>query len=871
MTRLLPVAFLLLLAAAAQAQQADSLAALAPDSLSATRLRAGSLPAFITIQPALSRVAGVQVTPYSGAPGAWATVRIRGIAHVTGSSQPLYVVDGVPAYNTEVTPEESPRAGASFNNNSYLVVPTPSTPAANPLLDLPVEDVAQVEVLKGAAATARYGMQGANGVVLITTRRGADGSTAPQPLRVRYAGWVGVQQVRQRYDLLNARQYADLANVAAAESNRPPRYSATDLAGLSEGSWQDRVLRVAGVQSHNLSVDGLAHHTRYYLAADYLNQAGVVRQSGLERYHLRANLDQQLTAKLSVGLNASVSQTDQHYAGTEFDAGPLLREALRAAPAVQAGAPAANPLLNLTYFASSPRTRRLLAQLGATYRFSNALILSVRGSREQADARRLDYSPENFDFGIPSKQVVETGTVTTSQYNWVVDAALRYGHTFGGQHALAAGLTYLHQKYGRAFDHHEYRGAGLYRFESNYQFSRKNNGIHSPAASLGYTYAGRYEVQASLRTDFAFSSDGTKSEYHWFPGAQLSWHLHKEAFLATASGLSELTLWGGVGQTSTFFSPDRTTHQDAGLRLGLLGGRLTLEASAYQRRTSNAQTRLLIEVPTGTGYISYYLFPDVALLNQGLELTLGSTWRLGALAGVTQLAAAANRNRVEEIGGNSQSGLRVQQLEVGQPVSRFFVYEQQGTYPAGSPNAGQVRLRDRNGDGQINYADGSYQGSGLPRHTLSLYQQFRLRRFGLTAQLDGLFGYQILNPTLVALDAPTGGFNSTTRALDYWTLSHQDTAVPRAVAYPSFLLSDQTLESGDHVRLSQLTLSYDVLPMGPRRASVWVGGQNLFVTGNYRGFDPNVSSGGASPLLAGQDASVYPVARVWQVGVRGQF
>ena len=129
----------------------------------------------------------------------------------------------------------------------------------------------------------------------------------------------------------------------------------------------------------------------------------------------------------------------------------------------------------------------------------------------------------------------------------------------------------------------------------------------------------------------------------------------------------------------------------------------------------------------------------------------------------------------------------------------------------------------------------------------------------------------MLNQTLVTLDVPSGYTNSSTRARAYWTPSNQDTSVPRPNGYSSPYLSNLALESGDHLRLSQLTLSYDVLPTGPRKISVWAGGQNLFVTGPYRGFDPNVSSGGAAPLRAGRDASVYPVARVWQLGVRGQF
>ena len=830
-------------------------------------------PASLTIQPLLTRVAGVQVTPYSGAPGAWSTVRIRGIANVTGSRQPLYVVDGLPAYNTDVTPELWTSVHDFYRSNlNGGLDRTPHAPNANPLLDLAVDDIATVEVLKGAAATARYGMQGSNGVILISTRQGADGRAAPQPLRVRYTGWAGVQQVRQRYQLLNARQYADLTNAAALNSGNPPPYAAADFASLGENNWQDQAFRTAGVQSHNLSLDGLARHTRYLVAANYLQQTGVVQGSSLSRYQLRLNLDQQLIEKLSVGLRASASQTDQRYAGTDFDGGPLLQGLLLGIPAVPARNASTsnasllpNPRQELDYYYSTPRTRRLLVQLQATYQFSPALQLTVRGRREQAEARELSYSPDK----LPPAQllVVGSGTATTSVQNWVVDATLRYQRTWADQHVLAAALTYLRQQYRRTLEN---RTQTSYS-SSGFGYAERQSAIHSPSLSGTYTYAGRYEVQASLRSEVVLGSGGATSDYRLFPGGQLSWHAHRETFLADVAGLSELTLWAGVGQTSTFFSADRTTHHDAGLRLGLLGGHLTLEASTYQRRTRHAQTVVPIALLTSGGITYTQLFPDVKLLNRGLELAIGSTWQWGTLVGSTQLAAATNRHEVEDITPDYLFGPRVNGLEKGQPLARAFVLEQQGTYPASSSRAGEARFADRNGDGIIGYGDGYYAGSGLPRYTLNLFQQLRRNRFQLEAQLDGLFGYQLLNPTLVELDVPSGYANSSVRALDYWNPDHQNTSVPAPGSYPSPYLSNQALASGSHLRLSQLSLAYELVKQPSRKVSVWVGGQNLFVTGNYRGFDPNVSGGGASPLLAGRDASVYPVARVWQLGVRGEF
>ncbi|MBD2714093.1 TonB-dependent receptor plug domain-containing protein [Microvirga sp. STR05] len=857
-----------------------------------------NLPPFTTLQPALSRVAGVQVTPYSGAPGAWSTVRIRGIANATGSSQPLYVVDGVPVYNLDATPERwtGPNYPYDLPSSAPTGPTTPFSPVSNPLLDMPVEDIAQIEVVKGAAATAQYGAQGTNGVIRISTRRGAGSGQTAQKLRVRYAGWAGVQQVRQRYELLNARQYADLVNVAAANNNQPAPYSAADLSGLAAADQQDEVFRVAGIQSHNLSLEGLTEkNTRYYVAADYLGQAGVVRNSRLSRYSLRTNLEQQLNSQLTVGLNLAGSQLNQRQPGYEPDAGPLLRQFLLAPPAVPGRRASSVPTFEsglpgrLLDEGHTPRTRRLLAQLQARYQFTPHLSLRVFGGLERAatnDEYRTDYSSAAA-LGTLRYQRQETAAVDlTSQ---VAGAELRYQRTVREQHAFGASLGYLRQQYkqttSRAMQQ-EISGQGSSAVGGSEISTRLNtNPTYSPSVGISYVYGGRYEVQASVRADKVVDGPGQlvfsgglasigppEEAYHLFPGGEVRWHAGKEAFLQEVSALSSLSFQAGAGRTSSAFSPDRTTHFDAGLHLGLFRGRLTADATVYERRTTRAQSGVLIPVP---GFSYLLISPELDLRSRGMELALSSSWQVGPVEFLSTLAAATNRNQVTRmLEGNVNPALYYQGLEEGQPLGRFLVYAQDGTYPAGSPQAGQVRLRDTNGDGRLNTDDARYQGSGLPRYTLNLYQQVRLQRWQLEAQFDGLFGYQVLNSTFVFLDAPTGTINNSVRALNYWTPANQNTPVPRpgAEAFGSaYQLTDQNLASGNHVRLSQLRLSYEVLNTGPRRASVWVGGQNLFVTGSYRGFDPNVSSSGASPLLAGRDASVYPVARVWQVGVRGSF
>jgi TonB-dependent SusC/RagA subfamily outer membrane receptor len=812
----------------------------------------------------------------------------------------------MPVYNLNMTPERwtsiqyRPQDGPNFGNTTT----SPFSPVSNPLLDLPVEDIDLVEVVKGAAATALYGAQGTNGVIRISTRRGADGTASTQAPRVRYAGWGGVQQVRQRYDLLDARQYADLINVAAVNNGRPAPYSVTDLSNLRETDWQDEVFRVAAIQSHNLSLNGLtARRTRYYAAADYLRQSGVLINSSLSRYSLRTNLEQQFGSKLTVGVRVAASQLDQRQPGYEPDAGPLLQNILLASPAVPArnatGSVTPDPLRDVATAGHTPRTRRLLAQLQATYQFAPGFSLRLFGSREQAlthDAYSVNYnSPDN------NSRILRQDTSKVDSKSWMAGMEMHYQRILRERHTLTANLSYLRQQY-KCETSYTQRQETINPNQNGNAFSslgatsrQELFPTHSPTAALTYAYDGRYELQAALRTDIWLKDNFAPSDSRWFPGGEIRWHIGKEKFLGAVPSLNTLTLKAGAGRTSSSLttdgllqpfiignntlvdkpSYDLTTQLDAGLHLSLLQEKLTLDADVYQRRTLGARTVVVATLPGSGSNPSTIALPlGVDLRNRGLELTLGSTWQANSLAGTSRLAVATNHNQVDEPQDQLRTSPVYLGLEEGKAVSSFLLYEQDGIYPIGSARAGQVRLRDQNNDGRIDMADAQYQGTGLPRYTLNFYQQLALKKWQLEAQLDGLFGYQLLNSTLALLDSPTGIGNSTFQALNYWTATNQNTLVPQpgSAAFPSiYQLTSRSLASGNHVRLSQLSISYELLSTGSRKASVWVGGQNLLVTGKYHGYDPNVSSAGASPLYAGRDASVYPVARVWQVGVRGQF
>ena len=884
MTRLLPAGIFLLTTTAACAQQLDTPATLAPDSLRIDVLPSHiisfrndcktveiGLPPFTTIQPALSRVAGVQYTPYSGAPGAGAVVRIRGVASLDSNVQPLYVVDGVPVFQY--------RFGSTNRFAPFASAPVNPDASTNPLLSIAPEDIEQIEVLKGAFETGQYGFLGQNGVVRITTRRGKAG----QPLRVQYTGLGGMQTARTRYALLDAREAAEMANEAARNNNYSAEYTPAQLASFGAGTdWQDEVLRTAAVQEHHLGLSGgTAHGTRYYAALDYLNQQGIVLNTGLQRYGLRLNLDQNVGQRLRLSGSLSYSQVQERRPD------PILfRNTLRFMPtisvyeangdyATEYGNP--NPVQIAQQNVSTPRNRRLLAHAELRYEIATGLTLNLRAALERDSLTARDYrGPDNY---YTPRDGFETGVRSAFHQQIILNPALRYARILATRHALTASVeaTSWRNRQSQAFDEYSVPAPpfNLPRGGSNGSRAAQTYTLLGYQLMAGYVYAGRYALQGSLRADNSTHAPPAEAQ-QWLPAAQATWHAGKEKWLKDHGPISTLDLVAGWGQTSNrgnyagehglsflgganssfFFLDELTTQTDASLRLGLAQDRLFFTASAYRRDT---QAKL--------GYFGQQL-PSVYVRNRGLELTLTGTWQAGRLHGSTGLTAAFNRNRYEQL---TDTGIRFYvpgrnfAYTSGQPLGSFYGYRYQGLDAAGNP------LFDApNG----NVPSPRILSSGVPRQLLGLTQQLTYGKFDLQLQLDGMFGYDVFDNNLLLLDVPRGGFNATTRVRDRWTPTHTATSVPRAGASTNNIsntVSNYILQSGNHVRLSSAVLSAEVWRKAPHTVSVFLSGTNLLVLSNYRGYDPNVSNAEADARQAGLDLATYPTARTVALGVRASF
>ncbi|QHJ08108.1 TonB-dependent receptor plug domain-containing protein [Hymenobacter busanensis] len=845
----------------------------------------------VPVQEQLRQVAGVQVTPYSGAPGAAEAVRIRGAGSIGSNTQPLYVVDDVPVFQYYI-PDPGNDAAAPYPT------PLPGDWGNNPLLSVATADIDLIEVVKGAQATAQYGAQGQNGVVRIRTRRGAAGA----PLRLHYQGYGSLQQAHSRYELLGAQEYALAVNTVAHSRAQASPYTASQAAAFGAGTdWQAEVLhRAAAGQEHHVAFDGgTAHGTRYYVAADYLHQNGVVRASYLNRYGLRLNLDQQVAQQLRLEGGLGLSQTDEH----RTDEG-VVTQALLALPTQPALGPdgqysqrdyAYNPLQLVDEAYQAPQQRRLLARLGAFYQLLPGFTAELRGSLER-DAQHLRLRRlAPYGGVLPPYATLQQ---RSGYRQWVIHPAVRFVRTLASVHAVELALEAHQQRSrregaiaidipGEATNKREYDNRQMLQFE---------------LLTGAYTYRGRYELRASLRHE----SVTQLVAYHqrWFPGAQATWHVEQEAFLSDHALLSKLDVWAGWGrssnqglagqavlQTSAVLGAttrlDVCTQQEAGLQIGLWQDRLDVTASAYQRQTN---CTLVYSLPRPVVDNT----EQQTVRNRGVEVSIGVDWQAGRLHSTSRLAAALNRNRV--VLGTDDNYLfdSYYLFQNGRPLASFYgyradhIYQSQAEidadnqaahavggpslfYQAASTRPGDIRFKDLNGDARITAADQEILGGGLPTHSLTFTQQLSLGRFALQAQIDGLFGYHQMNTALPYLDAlPNASFVGATNVSP--RVRERLPYIPATSTNGSFLpverMSDYVLQSGNHARLTSLQLACKVWEKGPRSVQLWAAGYNLLVLTKYRGFDPNVSAAGADARRAGLDDNRSPTSRTIALGVR---
>ena len=856
------------------------------------------------------RAPGVEVVTSSGQPGAGAMVRIRGGNSIAALNDPLYVIDGVPV---------TTNLNEATTNNLF----SEGMRGLNPIGAVDPNDIESIEVLKDASAVAIYGARGANGVVLISTKRGRAGANT-----VSFASYYGVKQVRRTLPLLDATQFAQMANAARAAVSQPPFY--TNIPVLGRGTdWQNAIFRTASTRNYDLSFSGGDASTRYYASGSLLQDDGVIIGSDLTRGSFRLNLDRTVNRKLRLGSRLGLSRSQ----GQVLPAGVVL-DALTAPPTIPVksadgeytagsnplnGRPFHNPVAAAMEITNTEVQNRVIGNAFVEYDIRDGLTLHSTAGLDFLNSVQDYFSPSTVLPGLNSNGEGTRGQAET--VSWSLENTIDYRRRFGGVHDvdLLVGTTLQRSN-----------TAGISGSSAN--FSTDALGVEglntaqrfvsvwtgAPHSSLA-SYFGRarwgisdkYLFTVTGRVDGS-SRFGAGHRYGFFPSAAFAWRASEEPFVKQLGLFDDLKVRASYGRTgnqeigdynalarlgSTVYTlggsravgfapasvanPDlrweTTDGVDLGIDATLLRGRVTVGADYYYKKTRDML--YTVPIPTTSGY-SYSLQNIGSLQNRGFELSVGATNLKGAVGWETTLNLALNRNKVLDLGPDtvlnypaSVGGGAHQNptyLKVGQPINTFY-----GWVFAGLDSTGQPTYKDLDGDGQDSPGDRTILGSAQPKYTGGLSNRFTYRNFNLSVFVQWSVGNKIYNINRSVLTTAGGVDN---QLEDVAAGAH---GVPRAKLGNTFESreTDLFLEDGSYLRGKNIRLGYTFPEQwlrgmhlqGMSRLELYVSAQNFFTITSYTGYDPEITEYASTNLAQGFDFGTYPQVRQITFGFTAGF
>jgi iron complex outermembrane receptor protein len=643
------------------------------------------------------RVAGVNVTLNSGEPGAGAQIRVRGGTSISASNDPLYVIDGVPIQN-----DQTEANGIGIGGGAAL--------ARSPLNMLNPSDISSVTVLKDASATAIYGSRGANGVVLIETRKGRSGGS-----NMEYEVFGSASSPADRLNFLTGSQYRAFVQKQITAGNLP----ATRLAdlGTANTDWEKEITRTAYTQNQNLSFSGGSQNTTYRASLNYMDQEGVVISNGFKRYQARMNaFHDALDGKLQVGVNLTAARTDNDYLPYEntggFEGGVLANMAIfnptypvfvkNATTGAQTyyetglgRQSTRNPVALANQIADNAQTNRTLGNVTTTYRLFSSLSAQFNVGMDRAGGVRKTYlpriSPVGAEFNGLARQVERDLTNLNLQSLVVWTPKI-----FEGQEFEATGGYEF-----STFDNYEFGVEGRNFSTDAFSFNnlgggatltppfswREQSRLVSFFGRANYGYKNKYFLTGVIRDDGS-SRFGTGNKWALFPALSASWRLSEESFMKNGF-FSDLRLragWGLQGNQAVspyasliLLEPSNGARYPFGDKV-VTGVVATRNANPNLKWEQTTQTSLAVDYAFSqnrfSGTLEYYqksttdllltvAVPQPALVstrlenigavkNKGFEGSIdGRLWDKGKLTVSSGLVLAVERNNVENLGGRS--------------------------------------------------------------------------------------------------------------------------------------------------------------------------------------------------------------------------
>jgi TonB-linked SusC/RagA family outer membrane protein len=882
-------------------------------------------------QMMLGRAAGVQISQSSSEPGGGLSIRIRGASSINASNEPLYVIDGFPIDNSSNlssngigTDPNNPGGGFSLGNNFS---------PKNPLNSLNPADIESIEILKDASATAIYGSRGANGVIMITTKKGKS-----DKMTLSYNAYFGSQRIAEDIDVLSTQEYIQFMNDVSVDQGNGEVFSAADIEAIGAGTdWQKQIYRTAPISDNNISLTGGIGSSKIYASLDYFNQEGIVKNTGIKKYIGRLNLDSKLGEKVNIGFNLTSSlildRNSIDGVNTNESSGPIYASLLYD-PTEQIYNPDGtftvhplltinNPMSLIAGVSSKNHTTRTLANFSVSYEIFKGFTAKLNLGADLQNSRRDVYVSTLTNRGGPQKGYADVTTLDRgnylAEYTMTYDKEINENHKFN----ILGGITY--QKFNYGLFNANISGFPTDAIETynlslgdtntdNLLTNREDNTLLSYLGRLNYTLFDKFLVTGSIRADGS-SRFGENNKYGYFPSFAVGYKLSDESFVPEffeelklrgswgktgnqeiANYASQLTfgtgpfvVFGGDVTGSTqplrIANPDlkweTTTQFNVGLDASILGGKISTTLDYFSKNTTDLLFNL--PLPVASGYAS--ILTNIGeVTNKGFEVLINSnnvsttnfSWN-------TSFNFTAIKNEVVDLGridqivtGNIQAVGNTAIIKVGSPLAAYYGYEVTGIQQQGDSNPGYPAFKDQNGDEAITPADQLIIGNPFPDFTYGLNNQLKYKNWELSFFFQGVEGADLLNINVIESMYPSNfRRNRLTTMLDRWTPENTGAKWPSAVdpnSYAGSKVNTMVLQDASYFRLKNVQVSYS-FPMSKikflKALKIYATGQNLFTITDYVGFDPEANSFGRNNVKL--DYSSYPLARIYTLGVNATF
>ena len=838
------------------------------------------------------RVAGVEISQLNGQPGAGMQVRIRGANSIKGSNDPLWIIDGFPG-------------DINMINTS---------------------DIESVEILKDASATAIYGSRGANGVVIVTTKRAKQGD-----LHVEYNGSAGVQTLTKTLDLLSGDEYMHYLNDKAAIQGNPAVFTPEQIAANQwSTNWQEEITRPALITDHSVSVSGGNDKMQSIVGASWFRQDGIVKQSGYQRASINAKLNYNISKYVSTSANIIYSYTVHDQMNSQGGGTSAIVSTFKTSPLatphyddgtwndfVSQPAGGMNPVAYLYEVTNRWRANRIVANAGITIRPVSGLSIQLTGNVRNGLSRKDYFKTKKYPNSVGEASISFGDTMDLSG-----NGIITYDKSFGKHNINVMGGVTYEQDITKSTSTGTARGFLSDVVESFDLDAADTKGLPTSGYSdwkllsflgrLNYNYDNRYLLTVNFRADGS-SRYSRGNKWGYFPSAAFAWRASQEDFLRNVDWLSELKFRVGYGVTgSTAISPystqntlesvnvvfdkqttvgyapkdtylgdlrwETTAQLNTGFDLSVFHDRLRITADYYHKKTYDLLND--VEMPRSSGYTTA-LRNIGSIRNSGVELQADARlidrsvkWDLGVNFSLNRSKILKLADGKDIFGSKISNTIISDQLNIMREGERMYLFY--GYVEDGYDDKGQLTYKDLDEDGSITTKDKRVIGDPNPDFLLNFNTSVSWKGFTLSAFFQGSFGGDIYSLTMasIAYDYANNGNALKDVYYNHWTPDKTDAKYPNLISNLNLKLSDRFVYDATYLRLKNVEFSYAIPCKGGflKKAKVYVSGQNLVTFTSYPLWNPDVNAkGGGSSLTQGVDDSCYPIARTLTLGCRLTF